>query len=330
MKKMGEDGRRRYGSISFDMDTLEFYLSTAEDWHTGPLAADIAEHSYINLLPKILDICDKRNIKATFFIIGKHARSTKSRRAIRSISDSGHEVANHTLNHYKDFSSLPLQEIEYEIDTAESILSDITGGPVKGFRAPGYVINRDVLSILISKGYQYDSSLLPSILYNAGKLCYQLLSPRGDFYTQSFSLCFAPPTPFYADTADPRSGTADNRMLVIPVTVVPFIRIPFVSSIFSFLGYRFITSCYRFVRLSHHVLNFNIHDAEFLDQSDLDATGLGERRDTFINAILMKPLLKRRLLFDRLITSFQGDYRLVPLRELASLITPDLPVKKIR
>ena len=61
---------------------------------------------------KILDVLDKYNIKATFFVVGKHA-NWYSKPLIRA-SKEGHEIGNHTFYH-PDISNLSSDDIKREI-----------------------------------------------------------------------------------------------------------------------------------------------------------------------------------------------------------------------
>ena len=82
---------------------------------------------------KVLDVLNKYNIKATFFIAGKHAK-WYTNPLIRA-SKEGHEIGNHTFNH-PDISNLSLSKIEEEIVKCEDTLVEITGKKPTLFRPP--------------------------------------------------------------------------------------------------------------------------------------------------------------------------------------------------
>ena len=82
---------------------------------------------------KVLDVLNKYNIKATFFIAGKHAK-WYTNPLIRA-SKEGHEIGNHTFNH-PDISNLSLSQIEEEIVKCEDTLVEITGKKPTLFRPP--------------------------------------------------------------------------------------------------------------------------------------------------------------------------------------------------
>ena len=82
---------------------------------------------------KVLDVLNKYNVKATFFIAGKHAK-WYTNPLIRA-SKEGHEIGNHTFNH-PDISNLSLSQIEEEIVKCEDTLVEITGKKPTLFRPP--------------------------------------------------------------------------------------------------------------------------------------------------------------------------------------------------
>jgi len=109
----------------------------------------------------VLDILEGKVASATFFCLGSVAKAYPE--LIREIRRRGHEVASHGLEHIP-FQRMTLAEIREDIGTAKSILEDILGEPVRGFRAPHFSIGLDrpeVFEFLREAGYSYDSSIFP-------------------------------------------------------------------------------------------------------------------------------------------------------------------------
>ncbi|OGW52525.1 MAG: hypothetical protein A2Y81_08365 [Nitrospirae bacterium RBG_13_43_8] len=50
------------------------------------------------------------------------------------------------------------EDLKNELSKSKTLLEDITGRPVCGYRAPGFSISRDILSLIEEAGYLYDSS----------------------------------------------------------------------------------------------------------------------------------------------------------------------------
>ncbi|MEA3493432.1 MAG: polysaccharide deacetylase family protein [Candidatus Margulisiibacteriota bacterium] len=110
---------------------------------------------------KILELLEPKQIKATFFIVGKLAEEDPE--IVKMIDNAGHEVASHSYSH-KPVSSLSPEEFKEDLLRSIKVLKDITGKDVLGFRAPGYTITKDTLwalDIIKDCGLKYDSSIYP-------------------------------------------------------------------------------------------------------------------------------------------------------------------------
>ena len=110
---------------------------------------------------RLLSILDEHKTRATFFILGSLAEAYPS--LIRDIHDAGHEVASHGYHHIPVYFRKPE---EFKADVARSLecLGRITGGEIKGYRAPYFSIAGSMqwaLPILADLGIEYDASLFP-------------------------------------------------------------------------------------------------------------------------------------------------------------------------
>ena len=123
----------------------------------------------LNVLPdyvkesteRILDILDKYNQKATFFVLGQLAEKYPS--IIKKVFNCGHEIAFHGYSH-KVLKDITKKEFEKELIWGKKIIKDITGKNPKGFRAPAFSLNNNTkwaLEILKKYDFQYDSSIHP-------------------------------------------------------------------------------------------------------------------------------------------------------------------------
>ncbi|ENY8713942.1 polysaccharide deacetylase family protein [Clostridioides difficile] len=100
---------------------------------------------------QVLDVLKKYNVKATFFIAGKHAKWYKE--PLVRASKEGHEIGNHTFNH-PDISNLSSSQIEEEIVKCEDILKEVTGKKPTLFRPP-FGSYREKELIEIAKKHDY-------------------------------------------------------------------------------------------------------------------------------------------------------------------------------
>lgn len=83
--------------------------------------------------PKILDELKKKDIKATFFMIGKHVQEYPE--IARRVAQEGHEIGNHAFDH-PVFIFSKADKVEKEILANEAIIKHITGQTTKLFRPP--------------------------------------------------------------------------------------------------------------------------------------------------------------------------------------------------
>ena len=110
----------------------------------------------------ILELLDRYQTKATFFIVGEVAEQNPG--LIQSIFQRGHEIGCHTFSHklvWKLNEDLFREELEHFHSVMERILGK---EKIKGFRAPCFSIdnrNKWALRVLLDFGYQYDSSIFP-------------------------------------------------------------------------------------------------------------------------------------------------------------------------
>ena len=102
---------------------------------------------------QLLDILGHR--RATFFILGWIAERLPG--LVRDIHDQGHEVASHGY-HHNLCNQQSGKELEKDLADSKKRLEDIIGASVVGYRAPSFSINDDVLKMIESCGYRYDSS----------------------------------------------------------------------------------------------------------------------------------------------------------------------------
>jgi len=105
---------------------------------------------------------EESDCKATFFVLGSVAEDYPD--MIRKIAASGHEIASHGYGHGLVYKQTP-EEFKEDIHKSKSILEDIIGKPVLGYRAPSWSITNEslwALDILVDEGFKYDSSIFPT------------------------------------------------------------------------------------------------------------------------------------------------------------------------
>lgn len=110
---------------------------------------------------RILEMLQSQETLATFFILGWIAERYPE--LVRRIAKEGHEIASHGYGHQRA-SDLNRAEFLFDIQMAKSILEDLTGVEVVGYRAPSFSIgagNLWAFDCLAEAGYRYSSSVYP-------------------------------------------------------------------------------------------------------------------------------------------------------------------------
>ncbi len=122
---------------------------------------DHAPQRIQHVLPRILDIFEKNQVIATFFFLGWLAE--KYPFLVKETLQRGHEIASHGYSHKLIYNQTPV-EFREDIYKSKSIIENITGKNVIGFRAPGFSITTDTVwafDILSEYGIKHDSSIFP-------------------------------------------------------------------------------------------------------------------------------------------------------------------------
>ena len=140
-----------------------------EDYfHVEAFAGTISRQSWDQYPPRVVDNCrrlldifDRHQVKATFFVLGWVADRFPA--MVREIDRRGHELACHSFWHRKVDSLTPAQ---FRSDTREACdaIEQAASARVVGYRAPTWSITRNALwafDVLADEGFEYDSSIYP-------------------------------------------------------------------------------------------------------------------------------------------------------------------------
>jgi peptidoglycan/xylan/chitin deacetylase (PgdA/CDA1 family) len=105
-------------------------------------------------LPKILRLLEKYKIDCTFFITGEVAELFPD--IVRQIAKR-HEVASHGYRH-ETLDKMTIYKKD-SIKQSKRVLEKIINKRVIGFRAPRFLVSRELYETLVEMGFKYDSSL---------------------------------------------------------------------------------------------------------------------------------------------------------------------------
>ena len=109
----------------------------------------------------LLELLRDSGASATFFTLGWIAERYPE--VVRAIRDAGHEIASHGYAHERASEQEP-EAFLADIQLAKSILEDITGNEVLGYRAPSFsvgAVNTWAFDCIAEAGYRYSSSIYP-------------------------------------------------------------------------------------------------------------------------------------------------------------------------
>ena len=117
---------------------------------------------------RMLEMLAQHNVRCTFFVLGWVAERYPE--LVREMDAAGHEVASHGYGHELVYRLTPA-EFRQDLIRSRTLIEEITGKPVLGYRAPSFSITDWAVDILQEEGLKYDSSLFPTVAHDLyGKL----------------------------------------------------------------------------------------------------------------------------------------------------------------
>ena len=143
--------------LTFDVDGSSSSINRNPNAVNMPSLLSMGEYGPKVATPRILDLLDDHDIKASFFIPGYVAE--KHEELVKDIVRRGHEVGHHGYIHEPPASLNPEEEWEV-LEKGISILERITGKKPLGYRSPAWELSGYSLEYLAALGFIYDSSLM--------------------------------------------------------------------------------------------------------------------------------------------------------------------------
>jgi polysaccharide deacetylase family protein (PEP-CTERM system associated) len=199
---------------------LHAFTVDVEDWYHGaadPTIRDSGERRLHYGLNQLLDILAEYKVSATFFWLGIAAYENPH--LVKQVAAQGHEIGCHGWLHEPVYS-MDAQRFLNDTQHAIHIISDLTGQPVRSYRAPYFSITREsfwALDILAQLGFHYDSSIFPIKNWRYGipdfaPQIQQITTPSGSIYELPLSV-----RPVYGQKI-PVSGGAYFRLYPYQLT----------------------------------------------------------------------------------------------------------------
>ncbi len=143
------------------VDVEDYFQVSAFAPHIARSTWDSRECRVESNVDRILAMLSAKQTNATFFTLGWLAERYPL--LVRRIVQEGHELASHGYGHERA-SDLTETAFFEDIRRAKSLLEDISGVEVTGYRAPSFSIGESNLWAfdgLLRAGYRYSSSIYP-------------------------------------------------------------------------------------------------------------------------------------------------------------------------
>ncbi len=266
-------------AISIDLDDLSCYYRIHG---MGQAPADLRTVILENAVPRAAEWLARHDVVATWFVVGRDVdveavgdsgtgeEVAVGREILRALHRGGHELANHSYSHPYQLARMSDADIHHEISECDRVLRELTGGPIRGFRAPGYDLCATALQVLELRGYRYDSSIFPAPPYYLAKAAVMAAlaitrRPSGAVLTDPRAL-IAPRRPYRPDSTAPwRRG--DSSVIELPVSVTPWLRVPVIATSLMLapplVRERLLAAIAR-----EPLFNFELHGIDFADAEE--------------------------------------------------------------
>jgi peptidoglycan-N-acetylglucosamine deacetylase len=303
--------RKPIASLSLDLDNKWSYMKTHGDpgWEKLP--------SYLDLVvPRALETLKKRNLKITFFVVGQDAAQPRNHAALRRIAEEGHEIGNHSYHHEPWLHLYSVPELEAELSNAENAIQSATGVRPIGFRGPGFSISRDLIDILTSRGYLYDASTFPTFLGPLARAYYFMKSRLNEQQHQERKNLFGSLGDGLRPLRPYRWNSPSGHLIEIPVTTMPFSRLPihvsyliYLSTFSAGLALSYFRAALNLCHLTRTEPSLLLHPLDFLgcdDESDL----------SFFPAMNMRSA-KKLVFLEQVLDIFHNKFDVVSMKQHA-------------
>jgi len=223
--------------------------------------------------PRLDEVLDGR--RATCFAVGADARRPSGAALLRGLHERGHEIASHSDAHDLRLHRWRAQAIEEDLERAAAAIADATGTAPRGFRSPGYGTSPVLRATLVRLGYRYDASAFPSPAGLLARAWYARGYRGAPLRLRDLGDAAAE----LVRGARARRVTIDGHELVeIPLTVMPYTRLPLHASHLILLAQRARRLSFRYLDLALGACERSgiapavvIHPTDLIDAGDAPA-----------------------------------------------------------
>lgn len=257
--------RTRLCAVSVDLDEIPNYFAI----HGLPKpAGPIAHAVYDTALDRFENFSAAHDLPLTLFAVGRDLDRTANAAVLRRLAARGHEVGNHSLDHRYDLTRLPRPEMLRQVSDGADRIGSAVGSRPFGFRAPGYVINDELVEVLRECDVVYDSSVFPCPPYYAAKAAAMgIIALRGRSSRSIVDhprVLAAPRRPYMLGRPYASRGLGPVEL---PIQVTRWLRLPFIGTTLTLAGPRTARWLTHLVS-GEPLVNLELHGIDLLDESD--------------------------------------------------------------
>jgi peptidoglycan-N-acetylglucosamine deacetylase len=254
----------RLCAVSVDLDEIPNYYAI----HGMETPKTVASAVYDVALDRLFDLSRDARVPLTLFAIGRDLDRPEAAARLRDANALGHEIANHSLDHWYDLTRRPREEIRAQILGGIRAIERAVGVTPVGFRAPGYTITDTVFEILQELGVQYDSSVFPCPSYWAPKALaigmYALRGKTSSSVVDNPSVLLAPTSPYLVGKPYWKRG---QGILELPIQVTRGLRLPFIGTSVTLAGPER-ASWLAKMCVGEPLINLELHGMDVLEAND--------------------------------------------------------------
>lgn len=151
------NGARCAAMLTFDFDAESGWLSRDPSVVDRPGILSQGEYGARVAVPRILELLDKQQVPATFFVPGWVAENWPEQ--TKAIRDAGHEIGHHGYLHERNRPEDPEGERDAFANGLSALESVLSIRPV-GYRSPGWDLTPITLDLVRDAGMIYSSNLM--------------------------------------------------------------------------------------------------------------------------------------------------------------------------
>lgn len=250
-------------AVSVDLDEAHHYRAIH-----GQASTERSSVVHRVAVPRLSDWARQRSIPLTWFVVGQDLEQPENAESTRSLARGGDELGCHSYSHHYDLTRRSFAEMRSEVERGVTSIERATGVKVKGFRAPGYVVNDPLLDLLRETGLCYDSSVFPCPSYYALKTgaiaALSLRRKESRAIVDVPEVLRAPAEPYRVGKPYWFRGTG---IWELPIQVTRKARLPFIGTALTMAGSTGARLLAKGV-LGEPLINLELHGIDALDRHD--------------------------------------------------------------